>query len=117
MVVPSQNIFEELEEYIKLNEVPVPNDFKMAWSRLTDQAKNWAKLNVYPGNNATYGHLREALEFAFPNTNIKCFPKTELYGKLQEKGVGSLQFLMHELELLNLLNITMMLRVKAELKR
>lgn len=47
---PDKKFFEELDDFIELNEVPIQNRFKLAWS---GQAKIWAKLSMQRGNTAT----------------------------------------------------------------
>lgn len=96
---PAKKLFEDLEEYIDISEVPVQSHFKLAWYRLTGQVKSWAKLNVQPGIYAMYGQLKETLELALSDSNCKWALKTELYGKSQEKCQDSLQFLMRKLKI------------------
>lgn len=53
---PAEKFFGRLESFFSLNDTPLDEQFKIAWSRLTGKAKDWAKLNITPGITATYTH-------------------------------------------------------------
>lgn len=63
---PKEIFFEKLDDVFALHDTSLEDKFKIAWFRLTEKAKSWAKLNITSSVMSTYAKLKEILILAFP---------------------------------------------------
>lgn len=69
---PSERFFSDLDEFFDVNDIAVTEMFKVPWSRLTGQAKEWSKLNIQTGVAAS--------------SPGKCFGCSSLWLSINPKG-------------------------------